>query len=194
MPKVLYPNCINPEKVLPTIMEKTDIAHSQLFTIEQKKLLFSNGTQITYEAIKSGKRGAVLVVGVNENQELLLIREYCGGRECYELAFPKGKIEPNESMPQAANRELQEETGYKAQQITFLKTVSIAPGYMGHVTHILVAQNLHWSPLEGDEPESVEVYPWAINNIDELVGREDFTEARSMTALYLTLNYLKKHG
>lgn len=192
MPKPIYPSTIDADKTLPKISERTEVGKSQLFTIEQKKLVFANGTRTTYEAIKGGKRGAVLVIAINENNEMLLIREYCGGRECYELAFPKGKIEQHENIHQSANRELQEETGFRAEHITFLKTVSIAPGYMGHITHILLAEKLSLSPLEGDEPEAIEVYPWPIDDIDGLVRRDDFSEARSITALYLALDMLKK--
>ena len=64
---------------------------------------------------------------------------------------------------------------------------------MGHLTHILLAQDLHWSPLEGDEPEPIEVYPWSLDNISTLMQREDFTEDRSITALNLTVDYLKNN-
>jgi ADP-ribose diphosphatase len=191
MRKILFPNEVDPNKELPEITERKELARSKHFHIEEQKLTFSNGVKTVYETLKANKRGAVLVVAVNENNKLLLIREYCGGRECYELAFPKGKLENDESIEEAANRELQEETGYQAANIRFLKSVSVAPGYMGHITHILLAENLSWAPLEGDEPESIEVYPWSLEDIPSLMQREDFTEARSITALMLAHDYLK---
>ena len=131
MPKVIYPTKINPDKKLPNITARTEVAQSSLFVVEQKNLTFANGNTAIYEAIKGGKGGAVLVVALNNKNEFLLIREYCGGQERYELAFPKGKLEHEETIEEAANRELQEETGFSAKRITFLKNSLYRSGLYG---------------------------------------------------------------
>ena len=64
-------------------------------------------------------------------------------------------------------------------------TVTVAPGYFGHVTHIVLAEDLYPAEAEGDEPEPVEVVPWRLAELPALLARDDFTEARSMVALFL---------
>ena len=183
-PMHVYPKSIE-NRQKPKILKRYQPSKPNSLIAEHHQLQFSNGEQRVYECLKSGKKGAVLIVAIDDQQQILLIREYCGGREDYELAFPKGKLDPNETHQRAAIRELQEETGYAAKIIKPIKSVTVAPGYMGHVTHIMLAMDLYWQPLIGDEPEPLEIFRWPLNNIDELLKRSDFTEARSITALLM---------
>ncbi len=175
----------------PTIHQITTVAKSRLFTVEAIDLEFSNGVKTQYERIASSGPGAVLIIPIL-GDEILLIREYAGGTDRYELAFPKGKVEQNEDFMDAANREIMEEVGYESTKLTLLKRLSLAPGYMGHITNIILAEDLREHREPGDEPEEIEVVPWKINEIDKLIERDDFSEGRSVAALFLLQNYLKK--
>ncbi|RME33470.1 MAG: ADP compounds hydrolase NudE [Gammaproteobacteria bacterium] len=175
----------------PEILSVRLLAQTRLFRIEELDLRFSNGEERRYERLAGIAGGAVLVVPVHEGQ-LYLVREYAAGTERYELGFPKGRIDPGESPEETANRELQEEIGLAAGRIEPLRAVTVAPGYFEHVTHLLLARDLRVSRLEGDEPEAVEVVRWPLADIDGLLGREDFTEARSLAALFLALQKLQR--
>jgi len=170
---------------LPTIHQTKIVASSRLFKIEALDLEFSNGEKRQYERLVSRGVGAVLIVPVLDENTILLIREYAAGTERYELAFPKGKVEKGEGILDAANREIMEEVGYESAKLSVMKSLSLAPGYLGHVTHIILAQNLSERREEGDEPEEIEVVPWKISEMDELLDRDDFAEGRSIAALYL---------
>lgn len=176
----------------PTIHQITNVASSCLFKIEALDLEFSNGVKTQYERIASRGPGAVLIIPVLDDNTILLIREYAAGTDRYELAFPKGKVEPNEEVMDAANREIMEEVGYESAKLTLLKRLSLAPGYMGHITNIILAENLSEHREPGDEPEEIEVVPWKISEIDNLLELEEFSEGRSVAALYLLKNYLDK--
>ena len=170
---------------LPTIHQTKIVASSRLFKIEALDLEFSNGEKRQYERLVSRGVGAVLIVPVLDENTILLIREYAAGTERYELAFPKGKVEKGEEILDAANREIMEEVGYESAKLSVMKSLSLAPGYLGHVTHIILAQDLSEHREEGDEPEEIEVVPWKISEIDQLLNRDDFAEGRSIAALYL---------
>lgn len=175
---------------LPLIRNKKVIARSKLFCVEQLDLQFSNGEERQYERLVAGGHGAVLVIPILDEDTFLLIREYAAGFERYELAFPKGLVEADESSQLAANRELQEETGYGAKELQVLTNISLAPGYLSHKMDLVLAQDLYLSRLEGDEPEPIEVVEWKFSEIDALLAREDFTEARSIAALFLAKKHL----
>ncbi|MCU7956773.1 MAG: ADP compounds hydrolase NudE, partial [gamma proteobacterium symbiont of Bathyaustriella thionipta] len=57
--------------------------------------------------------------------------------------------------------------------------------YMGHLTHVVLAEDLYPAALEGDEPEPLEVVSWNLDKIDELSMRGDVTEARTIAAAYI---------
>lgn len=176
----------------PICKKKSVVAKSRLFTIEEMELQFSNGAQRVYERIQNRGHGAVLIVALTPSDSLVLVREYAAGIDSYELAFPKGLIDRGESATEAANRELREETGYAARQVDWLRTMTLAPGYFGSRIELVVAQGLYSSPLVGDEPEPLDVIEWPSHAIDELLVRPDFTEARSIAALFLAQAWLNK--
>ena len=179
-----------PKNKRPTIITTEVVAQSRLFTVEQLHLKFSNGVERQYERMKGSGRGAVMVVPMLDPQTLLLIREYACGTHSYEMGFPKGLIDPGESPIEAANRELKEEIGYGARQFTELKSLAMAPGYFGAKMHILLASDLYEESLLGDEPEPLEVVPWAVDDVPALMAQEDFNDARSVAALLMTMQAL----
>lgn len=181
-------------KQLPIITNSEIVAQSRLFRIEQLALEFSNGNQRVYERLKGSGRGAVLIVPMLNEDTMLLISEYSAGTHDYQLGFPKGLIDPGETAEEAANRELQEEIGYGAKRLIPLKVVSMAPGYFNAKMTILLAFDLYESRLEGDEPEPLEVSEWRLDEYEALLAREEFSESRSVSALFLAKHWLEQNA
>ena len=63
---------------------------------------------------------------------------------------------------------------------------------MGHQIKVVLAEDLFAERLPGDEPEPLEVLTWKLSELDELVAREDMTEARVIAALYMVRELLAK--
>ncbi|HSP01436.1 MAG TPA: ADP compounds hydrolase NudE [Thioalkalivibrio sp.] len=175
----------------PRILNSRTVARSRLFHVEELELEFSNGVNTRYERLVGSGNLAVLIVPVMDDGTVRLIREYAAGTDRYELALPKGRIEPGEEILADANREIMEEIGYGARSLIHLTSLTVAPGYLSHSTHVVLAQDLHEQRLEGDEPEDIEVVPWPLEQLEQLHERDDFTEARSIAALYLARNRIR---
>ena len=169
----------------PSVIQSELIASTRVFRVEQRDLRFSNGTEVSYERLVGSQNGAVLIVPMLDDNTVLLIREYAAGVHRYEIALPKGKIEPNEPLLEAANREIMEETGYGAKTLNHLTSFTVAPGYLSHETHIVLAENLYEQKCDGDEPEDIEVIPWKMDKLSDLFLLEECTEARSIAALFM---------
>lgn len=176
-------------KQKPVITEVKSLAKTRLFNIEQVDLEFSNGEKRVFERLKSSGRKAVVIAAVHNNQ-LLLVNEYAVGSENYELGLPKGLVDLGETIFEAANRELQEEIGMKANYIKHIMTLSLAPNYMSHVSELVLAYDLTPSSLEGDEPEPLEVVPCDLNNIEDYIISGKIHEVRSIASIYIIKNYL----
>jgi ADP-ribose diphosphatase len=180
-------------KQKPRILAQDIVAQSRLFKIEQVQLQFSNGEERLFERMRGSGRGAVMVVACPDPDHFYLIREYCAGTHDYQLGFPKGLIDPGETALQAADRELKEEAGFGANWLQELRSIALAPGYFNATMQIVLATSLYAERLEGDEPEPLELVRWRWDAMDDLLAQADFTEARSVAALFLARKYLDSH-
>ncbi|RUO20564.1 ADP compounds hydrolase NudE [Aliidiomarina haloalkalitolerans] len=173
------------QRDLPTVLSRQIVAKSRLLRIEAIDLKFNNGELRQYERMQGSGRGAVMVVPFLDPETILLVREYAAGLHSYQLGFPKGLIDPGETAEQAADRELKEEIGYGVGKLTALKQVSMAPAFFSAAMTLFVGEELYPEQLVGDEPEPLEIVPWKLSELDELLIQPDFTEARSVAALLL---------
>lgn len=181
------------KRTKPEILAQQTVAQSKLFSIESLDLRFSNGEERTYERMKPSGRNAVMMVPITEQGDILLVREYAAGTERYELGFPKGLVDPGEQPNEAAVRELKEEIGFGANKLTPLKEVILAPSYFSSKMTLFIAEDLYPEKLEGDEPEPLDIVRWPLAQAEELLTHLDFCEARSITALLLTLRVLNNN-
>ena len=148
---------------------------------------FSNEV-LNYEIISGTGQGAVLIIPVLENS-IIFIKEYAAAVDDYMLTLPKGKIDSNETMYEAADRELQEEVGFKSDKINFIKKLYLAPGYIDHITYMMLAESLKPSSLVGDEPEDLEIIKVEIPHINSLLEEYKIIDSR----VYAAVNYIQNN-
>ena len=170
---------------LPKINKTETLATTRFFKIEALHLEFSTGEQRVYERLPGGATSGVIVVAINANDELMLIREYAAGFHELQLTLPKVAVDQGETLEVAADRELAEEAGFGARDVEFVKCLSIAPGHMGYTINVMFARNLYPKVLLGDEPEPPELVLWPLSRLDELLESDQFNEARAIAALTL---------
>lgn len=178
----------------PEILDCTEVARTRIFRAEQLQLRFSNGEERIYERLRgrADGHGAVMVVALTDDRQVVLIQEYCAGTERYEWSLPKGLIDAGEDALQAANRELQEEAGMAARSLQWLTDLSLSPGYMTQSISVVLARDLYPSSLPGDEPEPMGVRTHALDDLLSLVRDPEFSEGRALAAMYLVRDLLDK--
>ena len=157
-------------------------------------LEFGNGERRRYSRVRSGGHGSVIIAALPDPETVLLIREYSAGVHRYELGLPKGRMDAGEDVLAAADRELKEECGFGARRLTWLRAITLAPGYMDHAIHLVMAEDLYPDRLPGDEPEELEVVPWKLSDLHALMLREDCSEGRSLAALFIVRELLARRA
>lgn len=177
-------------KTLPTIHGVTE-HDAGPYRMERLDLEFSNGERRQFERLHGRGHGAVVVVPMLDDETVLLVREYAAGFHRYELGLVKGRIDAGETVEQAADRELKEEAGYGARSLLRLRELSLAPTYMSHSAQLVIARDLYEERLPGDEPEPLDVVPWKLDALGELILRQDFSEGRSIAALFIAREWLR---
>ncbi|WP_068827492.1 ADP compounds hydrolase NudE [Pseudomonas sp. BMS12] len=180
----------------PQVLAREIVASSRLFRVEELQLRFSNGVERTYERLvgKGSGYGAVMIVAMLDAEHAVLVEEYCGGTDDYQLSLPKGLVEPGEDVLLAANRELKEEAGFGAERLELIAELSLSPGYMSQKIQVVLARDLYEERLPGDEPEPLRVDKVNLHEISALIQHPQFTEGRALAALYLVRDLLSQRG
>lgn len=133
----------------------------------------------------------VCVAAITLDEQVILVEQYRPGPEDTMVSFPEGRIDPGEEPLQAVERELLEETGYKAGKIAFLK--SIPQAYSMQKKYCYVAtdcQKVQEQML--DEFEFIRVMTLSIAEFRALMRDAEKTDFNSVDAGYLMLEYLQK--
>ncbi len=136
-------------------------------------------------------RESMTVVAIDNDGKLVLVSQYRHptGRVLLETAA--GSIDPGESAEEAVNRELAEETGLRAREVTKLGAFYLAPGWCTEFMHVYLARDLYEDPADPDEDEVIEVVRMAVEDWETLIASGEILDAKSIAAWRLAEPYLK---
>jgi ADP-ribose diphosphatase len=132
----------------------------------------------------------VLVVALTEDDHVLLAveRAVAFGRD--ELMVVGGGVEPDEPLDVTANRELQEELGWRAGRIDFLGEIQPFK-YLTTRLFVFLARDLSASKLPGDELHTIGSYAAPLANMEQLCLSGTLRDATSIAALILARAFLQ---
>lgn len=127
--------------------------------------------------------GAVVVVPLLDDGRLVLVRQhrYPLGRVL--LEFPAGKIDPGEDTTRCGLRELTEETGYSAREVARAGILHNAAAYSNEHIEIFFARGLTAGRQQLDHGELIDVHLYTPEALDELAGRGELTDAKTLICL-----------
>lgn len=141
------------QRVEPTILASETVFAGRIWDVARETFDY-NGEPLVREFVRHP--GAVAVIAIDDRQRVLLIRQYRHPVRSYLWEIPAGLLDiPGEDRMDAARRELMEETGYEAGELTKLMDFMTTPGGNDEVITIYLARNLnhvgHDLNLEGEE-------------------------------------------
>jgi ADP-ribose pyrophosphatase len=127
--------------------------------------------------------GAVVVIPVDANGDILMVRQWRRAVGKILLELPAGTLEEGEEAGVTADRELQEEIGYKAGRLTKLGGFYSAPGFCSEYLHLFLAEDLRESRLAPDDHEHIEVCTVPLGKALELIEQGEIEDAKSVAGL-----------
>lgn len=181
MPLDLTEECISSET----------IASGVMLTIKRDQVRLPHGHVGQREYVIHP--GAVVVVPMLANGHVILERQfrYPLGRVFIEL--PAGKIDAGEDTLTTGQRELLEETGYRANHWVRLGAVHPCIGYSNEVIHVYLAYGLHAGEHRPDEDESLEVFEQGFTETLDQIQSGAITDAKTIAALFLAERYIRNN-
>lgn len=128
--------------------------------------------------------GAAAVVAVNDEGELLMVRQYRNALDRDTLEIPAGKLDdPNEPKIECAYRELEEETGFRCDKLEYLMSLNTTVAFCDEAIDIFVARNLIPSVQNLDEDEEIQVEAWSVEDLKELIYSGKLTDGKTVAAV-----------
>lgn len=150
-----------------------------------------NGEQTTREWIKHP--GAAAVLPLLDDGNIILVRQYRYPVQQVTLEIPAGKLDVAGEEPLGcAKRELQEETGYTADEYVKLISLATTVGFSDEFIHIYLARGLKAGKQNLDEDEFINVVKMPLGKALELVKNNVIVDAKSVTALLLAKELLQQ--
>ncbi|MCP8616775.1 NUDIX hydrolase [Salirhabdus salicampi] len=172
-----------------TIQSKP-IFSGKVINVQLDDVQLPNGKTSKREIVKHP--GAVAVIPITKDKKIVLVEQYRKALERSLVEIPAGKLEKGEAPEVTAKRELEEETGYAAEHLTYVTAFYTSPGFADELVHLYVAENLEKidNPQSADEDEFVELMECTLEEAEKLMEEKRIMDAKTAYALL----YLQRKG
>jgi ADP-ribose pyrophosphatase len=138
--------------------------------------------------------GAVTILPLVAPDRVCLIRNYRAGVDQTLLELPAGTLEPGEDPRNTALRELEEETGYRAQHMELLCEFYTSPGVLDELMRLYVATDLTSGPQHLDEGEEIETQLVEWDECLRMVEQGVIRDGKSLLGLLFYENLRRNRG
>ncbi|MDD3138708.1 MAG: NUDIX hydrolase [Lachnospiraceae bacterium] len=128
--------------------------------------------------------GAAAVVPLTKGGKILMVRQYRNALDRYTLEIPAGALnEPAEPGINCASRELEEETGYRSEDLEWLITIRTTVAFCNEKIDIFVAKNLILSEQNLDEDEFIDVKAYSMDELKNKIFTGEIEDSKTISAL-----------
>jgi ADP-ribose pyrophosphatase len=174
----------------PQLLKQRLFYRGRKFDFEVNRLRLPNSVEGDWECIRHP--GGALAVPVTPEGKLVLVRQYRFAVQGRLLEFPAGTIEPNEDPATTIKREIEEETGYRAQSWKKLGEFFLAPGYSDEIIYAYLAQDLERldTPPNQDDDEDIETVLMTPQELEQAILHGEPVDAKSISSFFLARRFL----
>ena len=177
---------------MPFDLIKSEILlQGRAFKVRRDYLKTPNGDETQLEIIEHG--GSVVVVPIDNDGNLLLVRQYRHAAQQDLLELPAGTRDKNEPFEECAAREIREETGMEAGKLQKVGNFYLAPGYSTEFMAVFLATDLKPNPLQADFDEFLQLEKLPVRKAADLFQSEAMLDAKSLAAWLLARPHLEKY-
>ena len=154
----------------------------KVISVYKDYMEFENGNKAEWDYIHHD--GAAAVVPVMEDGKILMVRQYRNALERYTLEIPAGKLDDiEEEGITCAYRELEEETGYRCDQLEWLITLRTTVAFCNERIEIFVARDLIPSAQNLDEDEYIDVKAYTLEELKEKIYSGEIEDSKTVSAI-----------
>ena len=164
------------------MLNRESIYQGKILSCFIDKISHLDGKEKSYELIKHP--GAVAIIPVATNGDLVLIKQWRYATEQLMIEVPAGLLEPSEPPLECAHRELREEIGMRAQLMISIGGFFTAPGFCNEYIHLFVAKELAPDPLVAEDSDSIDKMSMPLEKILKMIETGDIVNGVTMSAIF----------
>jgi ADP-ribose diphosphatase len=159
----------------------------KVFDLKVDKIIYDSGNfGIREVAVHPG--GAV-VVPVKDDGKIVMVKQFRYPLQKFLIELPAGKLDINEDPMHCAIRELEEETGYKSENVKKLGSIYTTPGFCSEELHIFLAKDLIPGNHNREEGEyGMEILEFTFDEIEEKIKNGEIVDSKTICGIYMTKN------
>lgn len=182
---------MEPQDLTETVIGSEPIYKGRVVDLRVDTVRLADGREAKREVV--AHKGAVCVVALQEDGTVLLVRQFRLPAGKVLLEIPAGGLEPGEEPYDAALRELEEETGYRAATLRSLFACYLAPGYSSELIHTYLATDLTRTQTHFDDNENLELVVLPLEEAVAKVLEGEYDDAKTIAGL-LAVHALLRNG
>ena len=171
------------------LIKSEPLFQGRAFKIRRDHMKTPDGRETRFDIVEHG--GSVIIVPVDDQDNLLFVRQYRHAAGMDLLELPAGTREVDEPFEDCAAREIREETGMQAGSLKKIGEFYLAPGYSTEFMAVFLAADLKHAPLEADDDEFLSVEKIPVSQAFAMAQRGEMPDAKSLAALFLARPHLK---
>ncbi len=166
-------------------ISRKEIFHGKIIDVALDEVRLPDGGTAQRELVFHP--GGVGVLAITDENKIVLVKQFRKPMEKVIVEIPAGKIDPGEgSQPQETGaRELEEETGYRAESLEHVASMYLSPGFANELLHVYHAKNIRKveNPLAQDEDEVLELYEWTLAEAKAAIKDQTICDAKTIFAI-----------
>lgn len=168
-----------------TLSEESIFKCSFMELVKQQVLL-PDGNKVERDLVKHSD--GVAVIAFNEKGNVLMVEQFRKPFDKNLLELPAGKVDYGEDIDKAAFRELEEETGYKTDKVTYLGKVIPSPGFCDEVVYLYKAHELKKSKTNLDDDEFLNLKEYSLEELKKMIIEGKIIDAKTVACLFFYEN------
>lgn len=164
-------------KMISSMKEKVD-----RFGVIKDNVILPNGEEKTFSYLDFAK--GVCILPITENKEILCLKQYRHAMKSWQWELPAGMIDHELDSPlDTAKRELEEETGYKAEHWLDLGSFYPSPGSTSEEIHLFAAAGLSATEQNLENSEQIDVHKLPMEEVNSLIKNGEFKHGAGLAAI-----------
>jgi ADP-ribose diphosphatase len=174
----------------PQVLSSQIVYEGKVFGIRRDELIEPTGVRTTREMITHP--GSVVVLPVLPDGRVLLIQQYRYAARQFLWELVAGRIDAGETPRQAAERELIEETGYRAKGFKIFLEFFPTPGFLEEKMFLLLAEGLTPGKAQPEDDEKIVPRAYTHRQLEEMLRKKKLRDAKTIAGILYYLRYLSR--